>query len=369
MGLNRSTIADLVRLLEELDVVTQSTPEAGAIPRVGAGRPSIDVKPAAESVFVLAAELGVDTMDVARVGLGGEPLDRVSTRTPVDRDPEVLVDTLVDLLRTMLNTADEKARLVGVGLAVPGVVTDSAGLVRFGPNLGWIDVPLTSILEDRIGRRVPVHIGNDAELGALAEHTRGAGRHLNHLVYLSCDVGVGGGVIVAGSPMMGASGYAGEFGHQPFNPRGHTCRCGNVGCWETEIGSHAVAAAVGCPSTEMHRLVEYLRPGATVPEELRALGRWLGLGLGSLVNVFNPEMVILGGVLRWVFPLVSEDVLEALGAWALDAPAEQAQIVLPALGGDSSIIGAAELAFTDVLHDPVEVLASSAGAGATIIGA
>jgi predicted NBD/HSP70 family sugar kinase len=369
MGLNRSTIADLVRELEDLDVVTQSTPEAGTIQRVGAGRPSIDVKPAADSVFVLAAELGVDTMDVARVGLGGQPLDRMSATTPTNRDPETLVNTLVDMMRTMLKTADERARLVGIGMAVPGVVTDSAGLVRFAPNLGWSDVALTSVLENRIGRRVPVHIGNDAELGALAEHTRGAARHMNNLIYMSCDVGVGGGVIVAGAPMMGASGYAGEIGHQIFNPAGQTCRCGNVGCWETEIGSHAVAHAVGCPPNEMHRLAEYLQPGSKPPARLRALGRSLGLGLGGLVNVFNPEMIILGGVLRWVFPLVQEDVLDALSEWALEAPAQQAQIVLPALGGDSSIIGAAELGFTDVLHDPVEVLATSDGASATIVGA
>jgi len=369
MGLNRSTIADLVRELEDLDAVTQSTPEAGTITRVGAGRPSIDVKPATDSVFVLAAELGVDTMDVARVGLGGRPLDRMSATTPVNREPDALVETLVDMMRMMLKTADERARLVGIGVAVPGVVTDSVGLVRFAPNLGWTDVSLTRLLGERLGHRVPVHIGNDAELGALSEHTRGAGRHLNHLIYLSCDVGVGGGVIVSGAPMMGASGYAGEVGHLPFNPKGQTCRCGNVGCWETEIGSHAVAAAVGCPANEVHRLAEYLQPGSEPPPRLRKLGRSLGVGLGSLVNVFNPEIVILGGVLRWVFPLVREDVLEGLQEWALHAPAAQAHIVLPSLGGDSVIIGAAELAFTDLLHDPVEVLATTAGAGATILGA
>jgi predicted NBD/HSP70 family sugar kinase len=192
---------------------------------------------------------------------------------------------------------------------------------------------------------------------------------MNHLIYLSCDVGVGGGVIVGGAPMMGASGYAGEVGHQPFNPQGQTCRCGNVGCWETEIGSHAVAEAVGCPTTEMHRLPEYLQPGSRPPAELRALGRNLGLGLGGLVNIFNPEIVILGGVLRWVFPLVREDVLDALHEWALDAPAEQAQIVVPALGGDSVIVGAGELAFADLLHDPVDVLAGAAADSGTILGA
>jgi predicted NBD/HSP70 family sugar kinase len=362
MGLNRSTIADLVRELEDLSAVRQSTPGAGTSPRVGAGRPSIDVNPDAEAVFVIAAELGVDTMDVARVGLGGLPLDRLSTTTPSDPDPEMLLDTLMELVRSMLKTADDNARLVGIGIAVPGVVTDAAGLVRFAPNLGWTDVPLSSMLSSRVGQRVPVHLGNDAELGALSEHTRGAGRHKSDLIYISCDVGVGGGVIVGGVPMMGASGYAGEIGHQPFNPGGHTCRCGNVGCWEVEIGSHAVAAAVGCPIEEIHRLPELLQPGTAPPRELRRLGRSLGLGLGGLVNVFNPELVILGGVLRWVFPLVRDDVLEALAEWALEAPAEQAQIVLPSLGGDSVIIGAAELAFTDLLENPVDTLRRADGA-------
>ncbi len=368
MGLNRSTIADLVRELEEQAAVTQSMPEAGTVRRVGAGRPSIDVHPTPESVFVLAAELGVDTMDVARVGLGGRPLDRMSAPTPANREPAVLVDMLLQMMRSMLKTAVGDGRLVGVGIAVPGVVTDTAGLVRFAPNLGWTDVELTALLRERIAR-VPLHLGNDAELGALSEHTRGAARQLQHLIYLSCDVGVGGGMIVGGAPMMGASGYAGEIGHQPFNPQGRTCRCGNVGCWETEIGSHAVAAAVGCPEDEIHRLPEYLAADSVPPPRLRALGRSLGLGLGGLVNLFNPEMVILGGVLRLVFPLVRDDVLAALHTWALDAPAEQAQIVLPSLGGDSVIIGAAELAFTDLLHDPLRVLAEADGAVAAVAGA
>ncbi len=368
MGLNRSTIADLVRELEDLSAVIQSTPEAGSSPRSGAGRPSIDVNPDPEAVFVIAAELGVDTMDVARVGLGGLPLDRMSTSTPSDPDPEVLLDTLMELVRSMLKTSGEDARLVGIGIAVPGVVTNAAGMVRFAPNLGWTDVPLSAMLSSRVGRRVPVHLGNDAELGALSEHTRGAGRHKSDLIYISCDVGVGGGVIVGGVPMMGASGYAGEIGHQPFNPRGHLCRCGNTGCWEVEIGSHAVATAVGCPPDQIHRLVDYLQPGPGVPPELRRLGRSLGLGLGGLVNVFNPEMVILGGVLRWVFPLVRDDVLEALDEWALQASAEQAQIVLPWLGGDSVIIGAAELAFTDLLDNPIHTLQRASGAVAGILG-
>ena len=369
MGLNRSTIGDLVRELDELAVVSQSVPEAGPTPRAGAGRPSLDVNPDPDSVFVLAVQLGVDSMDAARVGLGGGVLERISRPTPADRDPEVVIDVVVEMLRELLRSAEEGSRLVGIAAAVPGVVNDASGLVRFAPNLGWSDVPFSPLLAERIGLQVPVRLGNDAELGALAEHIRGAGRAKSHLIFLSCDVGVGGGVIVEGLPMRGASGYAGEVGHQRFDNGGTRCRCGNTGCWETEIGSHAVAEAVGCPPDAIDRLPDYLQPGTDVTPELRHLGRALGIGLGGLVNVFNPEVVILGGVLRWVFPLVRDDVLDALDAWALDAPAREAQIVLPWLGGDSVIVGAAELAFTDLLADPVGVLARAEGALSTVMGA
>lgn len=355
MGLNRSTIADLVHELEDLDAVREELPGATG----GAGRPSFDVRPSAQSVFVIAAELGVDTIEVARVGLGGELLERRTAMAPDDPSPEAVVTRAVEMVQALMAGCEPQARLVGVGVAVPGVVSDRDGLVRFGPNLGWSDVPLADLLRERLGRRVPLHLGNDAELGALAEHTRGVGRRLGHLIYLSGDVGVGGGVIVAGAPMIGASGYAGEVGHQPFNPVGETCRCGNTGCWETEIGSHAIAAAVGCPVDEIDRLEGYLAPGTEPTDELRAVGRALGLGLGGLVNIFNPEMIILGGALRWVLPLVGEEVLAAMRDRALMAPADQTQIVVPMLGGDSVVLGAAELAFSDLLADPVGVLAGT----------
>lgn len=367
MGLNRSTIGDLVRELDELAVVHQSAPDVSGT-RAGAGRPSLDVNPDPDSVHVLAAELGVDTLDVARVGLGGLVLDRVSRPTPTPSDPDAVVDVVVEMLRELLGSASPGSRLVGIGVAVPGVVNDASGLVRFAPNLGWSDVSLTPMLASRIGLTVPVRLGNDAELGALAEHIRGAGRHLSHLVYLSADVGVGGGVIVEGLPMRGASGYAGEVGHQRFDSGSTRCRCGNTGCWETEIGSHAVAEAVGCPPDRIDELERYLQPGRPVPPALRRLAHSLGVGLGGLVNVFNPEVVILGGVLRWVYPLVRDDVLDAFQAWALDAPAREASIVLPWLAGDSIIVGAAELAFTDLLADPVGSLARAEGALTAVLG-
>lgn len=366
MGLNRSTIGDLVRELDELGLVDQVAPDTSNGTRASAGRPSLDVVPVADRTYVLATEVGVDVARMARVGLGGQVLDRASRPLPPDHDPHGVADLLVDLARHLGARGGPEGRLVGVGLAVPGVVNDADGVVRFAPNLGWRDVDLRALIGDRLGP-TRLHLGNDAELGALAEHTRGAGRGRSHLVFLSADVGVGGGLIVDGRPMRGASGYAGEVGHQRFDGGTERCRCGNRGCWETEIGSHAVAQAVGCPESQLHLLEEYLQPGTPATPELRRVGRRLGVGLGGLVNVFNPELLILGGVLRWVYPSVREEVHRELEAWALPAAAQEAEVALPGLGGDSVLVGAAELAFSDLVADPVAVLARAQRAGSDLL--
>lgn len=366
MGLNRSTIADLVRELDELETVTQATPSIRT--RAGSGRPSIAVRPASESVFVLAAEIGVESMQVARIGLGGEPLDRMSGATPSGGEPKEVVDRLVSMIEAMYASAHRKSRLVGVGLAVPGVVNDADGIVRFAPNLGWADVGFGQMLTERFPATVPIHLGNDGELGALAEHTRGAGRGKSDLIYLSCDVGVGGGVIAGGQAQRGATGYAGELGHMRFDPRGATCRCGNVGCWETSVGSHALAAALKLPVSRPELIAlavrDLIESGKRPSAALRKYGEALGIGLGGIVNVFNPQTIILGGVLRTVYPLIHDTVLAAMHSWALTAPADEVEVVLPGLGPNSVLLGAAEIAFSDLLADPVGLLAGQASGSA-----
>ena len=353
MRLNRSTIAALVGELETLGLVEQRAPQGE---RSGAGRPSLDVRPGPVEAFVLATELRVDEITVARVGLGGHVLARAKRAAPSSRDPDDVADAVAASLAKLVADAPERARLVGVGVGIPGVVSDDGGLVRFGPNLGWTDVPLIRQLGDRLDADVEIRAGNDADLGVMSEHIRGAGIGHDNVVFLSGDVGVGGGVIVGGRAMPGVGGYAGELGHMMVNPRGKICRCGNRGCWETEIGSYAVADAVRFPPGDLSglaaRLAEIERPNA----RLRTIAQHLGAGIGNIVNIFNPEVVILGGVLRDLYPVVRDEVNEAVRDGALVAPGEQATVTLPALGADSVLLGAAELAFVPLLEDPAAVL-------------
>ncbi|MCW2841139.1 MAG: sugar kinase [Aeromicrobium sp.] len=355
MGLNRSTIAGLVAELESLGLAEQAKP-SGA--RLGAGRPSVDVK-ARTGAYVLAVDLRVDGLTVARVGLGGVVQSRATGPVPFGHDPVAIASSVVELMRLVVKDVEPGAALVGVGVGVPGIIRAEDGLVRLAPNLGWRDVPFAEILADRLGAiGVPV-LGNDADLGALAEHLRGAGVGVEDLIYLSGEVGVGAGVIVSGHKLEGAGGYAGEVGHMPFLPDGKLCHCGAYGCWETEIGAGAIALAIGCPPERVGALGEFLEGVHDAPPDLRLVGQHLGRGVAGLVNVLNPRVVVLGGYLRSLFPLVHEDVERELAVHALTAPRELVKVTLPGLGGDSVLHGAAELAFEPLLADPVGRLATA----------
>ena len=171
------------------------------------------------------------------------------------------------------------------------------------PNLGWRDVPLGERLAQVLGAAVPIAVANDADLGALAELRRGAARGADDVLSSSGEVGVGGGLIVDGRPLTGVAGYGGEVGHMPVNPDGRPCRCGSIGCWETEVGEGALLRRAGHPPEGGRAAVDAVLREAErgSPVALAALaetGRWLGIGLAGLVNVLNPRLVVLGGRLR-----------------------------------------------------------------------
>jgi predicted NBD/HSP70 family sugar kinase len=357
MGLNRSTIAGLVGELESLGISERTTPVEGV--RQGAGRPSAGVRIAEDGPYVIAVDLGVDRAVVARVGLGGRILQRAQAPVHSDGEAWQVGAAVAALIRTVVADAPAASALVGIGISVPGLVRRSDGLIRLAPNLEWHDVSFGGIVLAALGLDVPVCLANDADLGALAEHTRGAGVGTDELIYLSGNVGVGAGIITGGHRLEGAGGYAGEVGHLRFNPQGQTCHCGNRGCWETEVGAHAIAAAIKCPLDKVPQLGEVLDAFDKPSPALRATGTALGQGLASLVNMFNPQTVILGGYFRSLYVLVGREVDAGLAERALPAPHESVTLTLPGLGQDSSLLGAAEIALEPLFVDPVAALGTA----------
>jgi predicted NBD/HSP70 family sugar kinase len=357
MGLNRSTIGGLVGELESLGVLERASSVGGA--RQGAGRPSGEVRIASEGPYVIAVDLGVDRSVVARVGLGGQVLQRAQAPMHNDGEAWQVGSSVAGLIRQVVEDAPPRAPLVGVGISVPGLVRRSDGLIRLAPNLEWHDVSFGGIVLAALGLDVPVSLANDADLGALAEHSRGAGVGIDDLIYFSGNIGVGAGVIAGGHRLQGASGYAGEVGHLRFNPQGRPCHCGNRGCWETEVGGHAIAEAIHCPPDKVAQLDEVLAEFGESSPELRATGTALGQGLASMVNIFNPRLVVLGGYFRSLYTLVGAEIDAGLRDRALPASLESVTLALPGLGSDSPLLGAAETAMEPLFVDPVAALGTA----------
>lgn len=354
-GLNRSTVKTLTGDLAAAGLVRESAP----VGRGGAGRPSINVEPESGGVYVLALDIGVAHLTAVRVGLGGVVLDRRElAQTIGDYAVARTLKRLERLTRALLAGVAPGGTCVGIGVGVCGVVSSDDGVVRFAPNLGWVDVPLRALLAERLATSLPIVLGNDGDLGARAENLRGVGHGLTDIVYVSGEVGIGGGIILGGRALRGTGGYAGEIGHMCVDPRGKLCRCGRRGCWETEISDQAVlsatGAAAGTPLADV--LAAYLAGERWTQAGMRRVGRYLGLGVANLVNVFNPELIVFGGAVRHIYTATEPLVREALAA-ALAAPVEQVRLAVAGLGDDSVAVGAAELSFARLLDDPLGTLA------------
>jgi predicted NBD/HSP70 family sugar kinase len=353
LGLNRSTIGGLTGELQSLGLVSE---ESAALPG-RSGRPSHLVVPRPDNV-VVAVDVGVDQIAVALVGLGGEVLDR---RARGHQRGEHDVDHVVESVAQMVEDALARnggVRCLGLGVALPGAVRVGDGLVRFAPNLGWVEEPFTGLLAKRLGH--PVSAGNDANLGVLAEHVRGVAVGHADVAYLSGSVGIGGGFIVGGRPLAGASGYAGEIGHLQVDSSGPTCRCGNTGCWEMKIGENQILRLAGrLPGGGPQAVAEVIEAAHHGDARSRAaveeVAHWSGVGMRAVINLFNPEMIVLGGCLAQVWEAAGERVNEALERTTLISRRSDVTIRSGELGMDAPLIGAAELAFAPLLQDPQSV--------------
>lgn len=357
-GLTRSAIRGLVGELVGAGLVDETPGAPAGTP----GRPSPTVRPRPEAAVALALEVNVDSLAAAIVGFGGRvrELERVDRPRTHLSDAQIVGD-LINLSRPYIELLRGDPALVGVGVAVAGLVRRSDGMVRHAPNLGWRDVPLGERLSAALSLDVPVELANEADLGALAEHRRGAAMGADAVLYVTGEVGVGGNVLVNGQPLSGAAGYAGEIGHLFVNPDGRRCGCGAIGCWETEIGERAMLARAGRPRNGGREAVREVIAAAHAGER-RALaavdhvGTWLGLGLAGLINTFNPTLIVLGGTFERVHPLVADRVDRVLDERALRASRELVSIVPASLGIDAPVLGAAEMALEPFLTDPASRL-------------
>lgn len=362
-GLTRSAIAGLLGELEALRLVVEAVPSSDGSP----GRPSPVARVDERHVGALAVEVFIDEIGVSIVSLDGAIV--TSVRKVRSRRRLSLANTVRDVVQLVQSVDSERLRagrggiertLVGVGVSVPGLVRQADNTIVVAPNLGWSEADFAGPLAAALGGNLPIHVGNDADLGARAESRFGAGVGANNLLYVSGEVGVGGGVVIDGSPLIGHSGYAGEIGHFPVNPNGRNCRCGAIGCWETEVGEQALLRRAGLPedggTSALERLFEMADAGerqalAALDEE----ARWLAIGLTGLINVFDPDRVVLGGLLGRLLPYVEERLLSELRQRRFRDVPRNIAVLGASLGASATTVGAAELAFDALTRDPAGV--------------
>jgi predicted NBD/HSP70 family sugar kinase/biotin operon repressor len=366
-GLNRSTIAALVGELQELGLVVESEPPGTN--RVGRPSPIVSADP---RVVVFAVNPEIDAVTVGLVGLDGVVQERIRRDTdgiPTAAQAADLAGAIIAELRADLRATRPDARVLGIGVAVPGLVRFDGGLVRLAPHLGWVDEPFAALLAEATG--LPALAANDASLAAVAEGRFGSGRDVDDLVYLNGGAsGVGGGVLIGRRPFGGAEGYGGELGHTLVDSGGELCHCGAVGCLETEVGQDALLEVTGLPRARADELGDVLAAAleagdpAVTAEVERQIDN-LAVALRNVVNIFNPSLVVLGGFLGSLHAADPDRILARATAQALPGAREALRIRRAALGPDRLMIGAAELAFARVLVDPSGVAREAVAAERT----
>ena len=348
-GLNRSTISALVAELVELGLAFEGEPED--VPgRVG--RPSLQVFPSPK-IAAIAVSPDVDAITVGLVGLGGEVIRRI--RFDTARVPTVLetVNAVKAIVDGMRGEIENNYEISGVGVAVPGLVDTVDGRVLIAPHLGWRDSAITTAFAKAL--HYPVFAGNDAGLGAIAESLFGAARGTTDLVYLNgASNGIGGGLIIGGSPLRGTSGYAGELGHTLVNSAGVRCHCGRIGCLETEVSMPRLLKVLRLQRADQDELDIALgvsRDPAVLREVARQID-FLSVAISNFVNMFDPEMVVLGGFLGSLLSVGRERLAEAVSVSSIGSLGHAVLLERAQLRSRLMMVGAAELAFAGLLDDP-----------------
>jgi predicted NBD/HSP70 family sugar kinase len=360
-GLSRTTVSSLVNDLQDLGLVVEKAPaEEGKRGRPGA---LVSLEPSAGGA--VGIDFDHDQLRVAVSDLSRTVLAEASEPCDVDHDATNALDVAARLVARLLSEADVATeRVLGVGMALAGPVDHEAGTAFPSAILpGWAQIDAVHELERRLG--MPVHIDNDSNLGALAEATFGAASQARDAAYVSISAGIGAGLIVDGHPYRGHRGTAGELGHILVDPAGPICRCGNRGCLETLASGPALTKLIRASRGEsitLGELIALAHDGdAGCRRAIDDAGRAVGRVLASLVNLFNPQTVVIGGDVAEAGELLLAPIRESVHRYALPSATEELDIVAGALGERANLLGAVALVLAQSEHAVAARVGDAAG--------
>lgn len=338
-GLTKSTVSLLVRELIEEGWFA----ETGLAAAQGMGRPSTPLRLDGSRRAMVGVEIGVESLRVVGVSVTGEVL--CSAEEPLaDRDPAAVCREVAALVvRAQAELAARQATVSGVGIGVPGAFDEATGTIRFAPNLGWRDVAflplITRALADAGSPPVAVHVQNEADTAALSEYEFADGEAMDSLIFVTCGVGVGAGIVLNDRLFTGLQGMAGEIGHSILQIDGPPCSCGRKGCAETFFGARALG-----------RDADAARGGV-----------YLGVVLQNLWTTFNPGALVVGGPSCERYPALVRTAGDTLSAYAASAGVAAPPVRAARYGLLASAVGAAAL----VLHHELRPMHAPAAVGAS----
>jgi len=313
---------------------------------------------------VLAIDVGGTKIITAIIANSGQVMAKEYYLTLADEGPQSVIERIFSAIDRLLSLRNiGSSQLASISIAAAGAINFDKGLITSSPNLpGWDAVPLRDIIKEKY--RVITFLINDASAAALGEHRLGAGRGVSNLIYLTVSTGIGGGIIINGKLYSGQCGGAGEIGHMTIDVNGPRCNCGNTGCFEvlasgTAVAKEAIRRIRQGERSSLIEIVEGKLENITAEKvEVAARGGdslaldiisraaiYLGVGMVNLVNIFNPEMIIVGGGMAKMGDLLLNPARQVVKERAFQLSAQAVRIVPAQLGEDAGVLGAAIFAF------------------------
>jgi predicted NBD/HSP70 family sugar kinase len=342
-GLSRATVSTLVEELVEAGLVEEQAIDA---PRAS-GRPPVLLSLVSGAAFAVGLDFGHQHIRVAVCDLSGEPVVDDWSPAEVDDAPVESLDLAHELVRSSLRSAGiARDRLLGVGMGIAAPINKLSGELEAGGILpGWHGVRPAAEMQARLG--LPVQLDNDANAGALGEKAFGAARGVDDLIYVRLSAGIGAGLILGGRPYRGFAGAAGEFGHVLSDASGPICRCGSRGCLEAVASPVAVAALLERSTAKpvsVKRLLELVDEGDRGARRAVAdAGEAVGRAMSMLVNVLNPEMIVVGGDLAHAGPVLLDPIATEIERHSVAPAVAAVRVVRGMLGERAEVLGAAAL--------------------------
>jgi glucokinase len=315
----------------------------------------------------LGIDLGGTKILTAVANSNGELLSRDYTETSAEKGYKAVIESIVESAnRALVQAGMSASELAAIGIGAAGLSNPETGVLFTSPNLpGWRDVPLRDAIEEKLGKKT--FLTNDANAAALGELYFGAARGARNFIYVTISTGIGGGIIIDGKIYAGALGTAGEVGHMTIDSDGSLCNCGNRGCWETLASGTALAREAKHKIKEgartsilgyaggdidkvtaevVHKAAE--ESDALAKELISRTGYYVGIGLANLINIFNPELIVIGGGLSNMADMLLNPAFKVAGERAFRQSFEAVRFARAELGGDSGVLGATAFALEEM---------------------